>query len=298
MADAADAISADRFRALDLVVEQKPDRTPVTDADRAVERAIRDGLARERPGDAILGEEFGEDPGTGDGATTAPPGTGDGATTAPPGTGDGATTAPPGTGDGATTAPPGSATRNTPHRQWIIDPIDGTANFLRGVPVWATLIALVIDGTPVLGVVSSPAFAKRWWASTGRGAWLSDAGGEPRRLAVSKVATLANASISYNSLKGWDEAGRLDALLRLSRAVWRTRAYGEMWAYMMVAEGLVDVSGEYDLQPHDVAALIPIVEEAGGRFTGLAGEDALWSGSALATNGVLHTETLTVLAES
>ncbi|MDF2442312.1 MAG: histidinol-phosphatase [Subtercola sp.] len=256
LADAADAISADRFRALDLVVEQKPDRTPVTDADRAVERAIRDGLARERPADAILGEEFGEEPGA------------------------------------------GANTGTTPHRQWIIDPIDGTANFLRGVPVWATLIALVVDGVPVLGVVSSPAFAKRWWASTGNGAWLSEGGGEPRRLAVSKVATLADASISYNSLKGWDEAGRLDALLRLSRAVWRTRAYGEMWAYMMVAEGLVDVAGEYDLQPYDVAALIPIVEEAGGRFTGLAGEDALWSGSALATNGVLHEETRTLLAES
>ncbi|WP_253259768.1 inositol monophosphatase family protein [Subtercola boreus] len=265
LADAADAISAERFRSLDLVVEQKPDRTPVTDADRAVELAIRDGLARERPGDAILGEEFGEQPGTG-------------------GTGN-----PAGTGDSRGTGP---------HRQWIIDPIDGTANFLRGVPVWATLIALVVDGVPVLGVVSSPAFQKRWWASTGQGAWLSEQSGPPRRLAVSKVATLADASISYNSLKGWDEAGRLDALLELSRAVWRTRAYGEMWSYMMVAEGLLDVSGEYDLQPYDVAALIPIVEEAGGRFTGLAGEDALWSGSALATNGVLHEDTLTLLDES
>ncbi|RFA13970.1 histidinol phosphatase [Subtercola boreus] len=286
LADAADAISAERFRALDLVVEQKPDRTPVTDADRAVERAIRDGLAKERPGDAILGEEFGEDPGTG--ATTAPasePGT--------KATADGKPA--PGTGS---TASGTDQARTTPHRQWIIDPIDGTANFLRGVPVWATLIALVVDGVPVLGVVSSPAFQKRWWASTGQSAWLSVQGGQPRRLAVSKVATLADASISYNSLKGWDEAGRLDALLTLSRKVWRTRAYGEMWAYMMVAEGLVDVAGEYDLQPYDVAALIPIVEEAGGRFTGLAGEDALWSGSALATNGVLHEDTLTLLAES
>ena len=255
LADAADAISLDRFEALDLVVEQKPDRTPVTDADRAVERAIRQRLVAERPGDAILGEEYGS--------------------------------------------------AGSSHRHWIIDPIDGTANFLRGVPVWATLIALVVDGIPVLGVVSSPALSKRWWASTGRGAWMLDSSipqgadpGTPRRLAVSKVQALDSASVSYNSLKGWDEAGRLDALLRLSRAVWRTRAYGEMWAYMMVAEGLVDVAGEYDLQPYDVAALIPIVQEAGGRFTGLAGEEPLWCGSALATNGLLHDETLSLLGES
>ncbi|PPF82727.1 histidinol-phosphatase [Subtercola sp. Z020] len=248
LADAADDVSLSRFRALDLVVEQKPDRTPVTDADRAVERSIRDGLAAERPTDAILGEEYG--------------------------------------------------TAGDSRRQWIIDPIDGTANFLRGVPVWATLIALVVDGVAVVGVVSSPALQKRWWASRAGGAWLSEEGAAPRRLSVSKVADLADASISYNSLKGWDEAGRLDALLRLSRAVWRTRAYGEMWSYMMVAEGLVDVAGEYDLQPYDVAALIPIVEEAGGRFTGLAGEDALWAGSALATNGSLHIPTVAVLSES
>ncbi|RFA20319.1 histidinol-phosphatase [Subtercola boreus] len=252
LADAADTVSLDRFRSLDLVVEQKPDRTPVTDADRAVERIIRDGLAARRPGDSILGEEYGE-------------------------------------------------TGSSP-RQWIIDPIDGTANFLRGVPVWATLIALVVDGTPVLGVVSSPAFQKRWWASTGRGAWLIETGpghtAAPQRLAVSGVTGLTDASISYNSLKGWDEAGSLDDLMRLSRAVWRTRAYGEMWSYMMVAEGLVDVSGEYDLQPYDVAALIPIVEEAGGRFTSLTGGEALHAGNALATNGLLHAETLALLARS
>ena len=266
LADAADTISLRRFRSLDLVVENKPDRTPVTDADRAVERAIREGLAAERPGDSILGEEYGTE---------------------------------------------GESTR-----QWIIDPIDGTANFLRGVPVWATLIALVIDGVPCVGVVSSPALGKRWWASLGDGAWMTEnsAGGkpeggtvegdrtdpeavtvEPRRLGVSKVADLADASISYNSLKGWDEAGHLDDLLRLSRSVWRTRAYGEMWAYMMVAEGLVDIAGEYDLQPYDVAALIPIVEEAGGVFTSVEGHPAIGSGSALATNGLLHEETVRLL---
>ncbi|TIH35662.1 inositol monophosphatase family protein [Subtercola vilae] len=244
LADRADAISFDRFRSLDLVVETKPDRTPVTDADKAVERAIRDGLDAARPNDSVLGEEFGSN------------------------------------GESA--------------RQWIIDPIDGTANFLRGVPVWGTLIALVIDGVPTVGVVSSPALQKRWWASLGAGAWMTEAGpnaSTPRRLQTSKVASLADASISYNSLKGWSEAGHLPDLLRLSEAVWRTRAYGEMWAYMMVAEGLVDVACEYDLQAYDVAALIPIVQEAGGRFTSAAGGDALWAGSALATNGLLHTET-------
>ncbi|CAN5361904.1 histidinol-phosphatase [soil metagenome] len=250
LADAADAISLARFRSLDLVVETKPDRTPVTDADMAVERAIRAGIEQARPGDSILGEEY------------------------------------------------GSAGTST--RQWIIDPIDGTANFLRGVPVWGTLIALVVDGVPSVGVVSSPALHKRWWASLGNGAWMIEsnhaaASPGPTRLRVSQVGSLGDASLSYNSLKGWDQAGHLDDLLRLSREVWRTRAYGEMWAYMMVAEGLVDVAGEYDLQPYDVAALIPIVEEAGGRFTSVEGTDALWAGSALATNGRLHDATVTAL---
>ena len=251
IADAADAISLDRFMALDLVVEKKPDRTPVTDADRAVEREIRDRLAEARPSDAILGEEYGS------------------------------------AGDSV--------------RQWIIDPIDGTANYLRGVPVWATLISLVVDGEPVVGVVSSPALGRRWWGALGQGAWTTDSTLAPaspaRRLAVSAVARLDDASVSYNSLKGWDEAGRLDSLLSLSRGVWRTRAYGEMWSYMLVAEGALDVASEFDLQPYDMAALIPVIHEAGGRFTSIDGVPGPWSGSALATNGLLHDEALRVLAE-
>ncbi|KQQ04055.1 MULTISPECIES: histidinol-phosphatase [unclassified Rathayibacter] len=245
LADAADAISRDRFRALDLVVTTKGDHTPVTDADRAVEEAIREILDAERPDDSILGEEFGT------------------------------------SGDSS--------------RQWILDPIDGTAHFLRGVPIWATLIALAVDGVPVVGVVSSPALGKRWWAARGSGAWVLD-GDEPRSIRVSQVADLADATFSYNSIQQWDGAGRLEQLLELARSVFRDRAYGDAWAYMLVAEGLIDGAGEFDVKPYDLAALIPIVEEAGGRFTSVDGEPGPWQGSALATNGVLHDAVLRIAA--
>ena len=247
LADAADAISLPRFRALDLVVSTKPDRTPVTDADQAVEKAIRDGLAAGRADDGILGEEYGTHEGHGVGA----------------------------------------------HRQWIIDPIDGTANFLRGVPIWGTLIGLAIDGVPVVGVVSAPALGRRRWGARGQGAWACDAAdAESRRLQVSGVSELADARLSYNSLRGWDDEGRLDHLLDLTRTVWRASAIGDMWSYMLVAEGAIDIAGEFDLQPYDMAALQPIVEEAGGRFTSLDGETGPWHGSALATNGLLHDSVL------
>lgn len=246
LAERADAVSLDRFRAVDLHVSTKPDRTPVTDADQAVERVTRDGLAAERPADGILGEEYGTAEGSGLGA----------------------------------------------HRQWIIDPIDGTANFLRGVPIWGTLIALAVDGVPVVGVVSAPALGQRWWGARGLGAHASAAGGAPRRLRVSGVSALDDAVLSYNSLPGWDDAGRLDQIIGLTRSVWRARAIGDMWSYMLVAEGAIDIAGEFDLQPYDMAALQPIVEEAGGRFTSVDGEAGPWHGSALATNGLLHDEVL------
>jgi len=245
LAGDADLISLDRFTALDLEVTTKPDRTPVTDADKAVERSIRAGIAAARPGDSILGEEYGE------------------------------------AGDS--------------NRQWIIDPIDGTSNFLRGVPIWGTLISLVVDGVPQVGVVSSPALGKRWWAATGHGAFAQARDGEREQIFVSKVAALDAASISYNSLSGWDGAGRLDAAVALTRATWRSRAIGDMWAYMLLAEGSLDLVGEFDLQPYDMAALIPIVLEAGGRFTSIDGEEGPWHGSALATNGILHNDSLNFL---
>lgn len=257
LADAADAISRERFLAQDLVVEAKPDRTPVTDADKAIERAIIDLLGTERPEDFMLGEEFGEQAGT---VSEHPVGTGD-----------------------------------HPHRQWIIDPIDGTANFLRGVPVWATLIALAIDGNPVIGVVSAPALGKRWWAAADNGAWVRESA-EPRRMKVSAVSNLADASLSYNSLQQWDQAGYLDELVALSRRVWRTRAYGDMWSYMLLAEGVLDAVAEFDLKPYDMAALIPIVREAGGRFSSVDGHNDCWHGTALATNGHLHNDLLEALA--
>lgn len=243
IADAADAIAMDRFRAADLQVSTKPDATHVTDADRAVEARIRELVAEARPSDAFFGEETGT------------------------------------TGDGA--------------RQWIVDPIDGTAHFLRGAPVWATLIALVVDGEVVVGVCSMPALGRRWWASRGEGAWSSP--GE-QRLRVSGVEALADAAISYNSIQGWDGAGRIDDLVALQRDVWRARSYGDAWSYMLLAEGALDVVGEFDLKPYDMAALVPIVEEAGGRFTAIDGREGPWHGSALATNGVLHDALLQRLA--
>lgn len=242
----ADLISLDRFRAVDLVVTTKPDRTPVTDADQAVERSIRSAIEAARPADSILGEEYG--------------------------------------------------TEGDSRRQWIIDPIDGTANFLRGVPIWGTLISLAIEGVPVVGVVSSPALGKRWWAALGRGAWAQAAGEQPRRIRVSAVGDLADASLSYNSITGWDNEGRLDAMVALTRAVWRSRAIGDMWSYMLLAEGAVDIVGEFDLKPYDMAALIPIITEAGGRFTSVDGMDGPWEGNALATNGVLHEAVLAQLS--
>jgi len=243
----ADLVSLPRFRAMDLAIETKPDRTPVTDADRAVERLVRERIAASRPGDAILGEEFGEQGGR----------------------------------DG---------------RQWIVDPIDGTANFLRGIPVWGTLIALAIGGTPVVGVVSAPALGLRWWGAKGLGAWSDRAAGghvdpvhsEPRRLGVSGVRELADAVVSHGSVRIWEEAGRAAQLAAITREAWRDHGYGDFWQHMLVAEGAIDASAEFDLQPYDVAAVIPIVEEAGGRFTDAEGNAGPWGGSALATNGLLH----------
>lgn len=260
LADLADVISLNRFRASDLVVTTKPDMTPVSDADKAVETAIRAGIADSRPGDSVLGEEFGTEFGT----------------------------------------------EGTSSRQWIIDPIDGTKNYVRGVPVWATLIALAIDGTPVVGVVSAPALGKRWWAARGQGAFVTERLGSERsgsattsrarRIHVSKVAELADASISLSGLTRWENAGKLPQLLALTRQVWRTRDYGDMWPYMMVAEGMLEVSGEYDLQVYDMAALVPIVEEAGGRFTSVDGQPGPWHGSAIATNGLIHERVVAALA--
>jgi histidinol-phosphatase len=180
-------------------------------------------------------------------------------------------------------------------RQWVLDPIDGTKNFVRGVPVWATLVALVEDRTPVVGVVSAPALGRRWWAASGTGAFTGRSLSSARQLRVSSVAHLADASLSYSSLSGWEQRGLLPGFLDLTRRCWRTRAYGDFFSYMLLAEGAVDVACEPELALHDMAALVPIVAEAGGRFTSLDGTDGPWGPDAVATNGSLHAETLAVL---
>jgi histidinol-phosphatase len=178
----------------------------------------------------------------------------------------------------------------------VIDPIDGTKNYIRGVPVWATLIALMELGEggerPVVGMVSAPALNRRWWAAKGTGAFTGRSLTKASRIQVSDVSGLEDASFAYSSLTGWEERGRLDAFLDLSRTVWRTRAYGDFWPYMMVAEGSVDICAEPELSLWDMAATCVIVEEAGGRFTGLDGVPGVHSGNAAASNGLLHGELL------
>jgi histidinol-phosphatase len=180
-------------------------------------------------------------------------------------------------------------------RRWVVDPIDGTKNFVRGVPVWATLIALLDGDQVVVGLVSAPALGRRWWAAQGSGAWTGRSLASATRLRVSEVGRLQDASLSYSSLGGWEEQGRLDHFLTLTRRVWRTRAYGDFWSHVLVAEGAVDLSAEPELALHDMAALVPIVTEAGGRFTSVQGVDGPFGGSALVSNGRLHHAALQLL---
>jgi histidinol-phosphatase len=245
LADDADSHTTTRFKALDLHVMSKPDLTPVTDADQAVEDSIRRTLSRVRSRDAVVGEERG--------------------------------------------------TSGHSQRQWVIDPIDGTKNFVRGVPVWATLIGLVVDEEVVLGVISAPQLQRRWWASAGNGAWTGRSLLKASRCQVSDVRRLEDASLSYSSLSGWDERDRLDDFLSLSRRCWRTRAYGDFWSYMLLAEGAVDLAAEPELELYDMAALDVIVREAGGRFSALDGTDGPFGGNALASNGHLHEAALAFL---
>src|SRR6185437_13846373 len=182
-------------------------------------------------------------------------------------------------------------------RAWVVDPIDGTKNFVRGVPVWASLIGLLVDRQPVLGVVSAPALGQRWWAEHGQGAYARSLGGPPRRLRVSGVGELADASLSYSSLSGWDALGRLPALIELAGQVWRSRGYGDFWSYLLVAEGAVDIAAEPELALWDMAALVPIVTEAGGEFTGLDGIPGPHQGNAASSNGLLHAALLAALGD-
>ncbi|MFS0732735.1 inositol monophosphatase family protein [Microbacterium sp. 1P10UB] len=183
-------------------------------------------------------------------------------------------------------------------RQWIIDPIDGTANYLKGIPMWATLIALAVDGVPQVGVVSQPALGRRWWAATGQGAWTATPSGKPRRLSVSSVDAVDAASVSFQSIGQWRDVGRLDALERLTAAVWRDRGYGDAWPYMLLAEGRLELVAEFGVKEYDIAAHVPIISEAGGRVTAFDGTATLSDRSVVATNGHLHEQFLTLLHDA
>jgi histidinol-phosphatase len=180
-------------------------------------------------------------------------------------------------------------------RRWVVDPIDGTKNFVRGVPVWATLIGLMVDDEVVVGCVSAPLLNRRWWASKDGGAWTGRSLLNASPCRVSDVSRLDDASLSYSSLTGWEEHDRLDDFIALSRRCWRTRAYGDFWSYMLLAEGAVDVAAEPELELHDMVAVDVIVREAGGTFTSLDGKPGPSGGSALASNGRLHEQALAFL---
>lgn len=245
MATVADQLAMSRYRALDLSIETKPDFTPVTEADRAVETALRELLAKERPADGVIGEEF------------------------------------PNTNEAAL-------------RTWIIDPIDATKNYVRGVPVWATLISLAVDGKPQVGVVSAPAMGRRWWASPEDGAFTQDVDGSIRSINVSAVRDLSDASFSFSDSVGWEALGS-DALSRVTSSVWRSRGYGDFWSHLLVAEGAVDIAIEPELQSYDMAAFVAIVLASGGTVTGAAGQDPLSAGHAITTNGLLHEAVLKLI---
>jgi histidinol-phosphatase len=179
-------------------------------------------------------------------------------------------------------------------RRWIIDPIDGTKNYVRGIPVWATLVALEVGGVIEVGVVSAPALYRRWWASRGEGAFLYD-GRTTRRLRVSGIGRLEDAQLCLAGFPEWEGIGRLDALLELGRRCWRTRGLGDFWSYMLVAEGAADIGLDPEVNLWDLAAPMVIVEEAGGTFTDLGGTPRADGGDAIATNGLVHDAALAII---
>ena len=242
LADAADAITLKRYQALDLAITTKPDNTPVTDADKSSEEAIRALLHAHRPDDGIVGEEFGNE----------------------------------------------GIEKN---RYWVIDPIDGTKNFLRGVPTWATLIAL-IERTPnggqrtVVSVVSAPALFRRWSAHIGGGAFVTINRETTKRIHVSGVSRIEDASISYSDFEGWGEM--LTPFRALLKKAWRTRGYGDFWSHMLVAEGALEAAVELVLALWDMVALDLIVTEAGGVFSNTSGVPGPHGGNGVSTNAALH----------
>lgn len=246
LADVADSITKDRYQSLDLVIETKPDLTPVTDADKAVEAKLRDMLTLARPEDLVVGEEF------------------------------------------------GTPTLTSGSYYWVIDPIDGTKNFLRGIPTWATLIGLCNpQGEVVVGVVSAPVLYRRWYAALGFGAYVVENKGVAKQIKVSQVRELKDASLSYSDLMGW--GNRKMAMLTLQEEIWRSRGLGDFWSHMLVAEGAVDIAVEPVLALWDMAALDIIVREAGGTFTNLEGVPGSHGGNGVSSNTLLHHDFLSAL---
>lgn len=245
-ADMADAITLEAFRRPSLAVETKADSSPVTEADRGVEAMVRQLLAQERPGDAVLGEEMGGEL--------------------------------------------GSTAENS--RRWVVDPIDGTVNFVHGVPVWATLLGLEVDGVMTVGVVSAPALGRRWWAERGNGAFAGEPGGPGSPVNVSNIAQLADATVSSGSVGDFPDPGRA---VELMTKVKRDRGFGDFWSHMLVAEGALEVGLDPVVAIWDVAALQVIVEEAGGKFTDFHGKARLDGGSAVSSNGLVHDDVVKFL---
>lgn len=242
LADRADAISTRYFRASDLPVERKADRSLVTKADLEVEAAIRDHIATHQPGMGVFGEEHGEDK-----------------------------------GEGST--------------RLIVDPIDATANFARGLPIYATLLAVEVEKEIVAGLVTAPALHQRWHAARGHGAFSGD-----RRLQVSKVTQVADAQIFHGSLAGAEAVPNTAKLPALLQRSWRQRGVGDFYQHMLVAEGCGEMALDPIVMPWDIAPLQIIVEEAGGRATTVAGERSIYTGSLISTNGLLHDEALAAFA--
>jgi histidinol-phosphatase len=244
IADEADRISMAGFRR-HIRVEEKPDRSFVTEADQAIERLVRERLRAALPGCGLVGEEEGTDA-------------------------------------------PGAGV------VWYIDPIDATHNYMRGVPVFATLLAAAVDGEIVLGVVSAPALDERWVAWQGGGAW-AGTGSAARRISVSGIGRVDAATLTYGSRTADMASGQVPGLDATLARAWRERGFGDFWGYMLVAEGAVEAMIETGAHPWDWAAPLAVVEEAGGRFTTASGERRIDGESAVASNGRLHDELLASL---
>jgi histidinol-phosphatase len=231
-----------RHFSTNVETETKADGTPVTVADREVERALRAHIAEDFDGDAVFGEEQG-------------------------------------------------ATAGTGARRWIVDPIDGTKNYARGIPVFATLVALEDDGELVAAMVSAPALGSRWWAARGAGAFRDGA-----RIGVSGVARIEDADLCTGGTDWAREPAQAEALARLNHAVRRARGFGDFWGHVLVAQGSMDVMVEFaPLAEYDIAAPRVIVEEAGGRVTSMDGARDPRGGAVVTSNGALHDDVLTLL---